>query len=79
MLFNEFLKAHRKLEEQQATIAEQQSANLEQQKQIDALKTALKEQAAEIQKVSAVLAAVSPSGCGLEATKSSPQIVLNNQ
>ena len=79
MLFNEFLKAHRKLEEQQATIAEQQSANLEQQKQIDALKTALKEQAAEIQKVSAVLAAASPSGGGLEVSKPLPQIVLNNQ
>jgi hypothetical protein len=39
MLLNEFLKAHRKMEEQQ--------------KQIDALTTQLKEQAAQIQKVSA--------------------------
>ena len=39
MLLNEFLKAHRKMEEQQ--------------KQIDALTVQLKEQAAQIQKVSA--------------------------
>jgi len=39
----------------------------------------VKEQAAQIQKVSAQLAAASPSGGGLEARKSLPQIVLNNQ
>jgi len=76
MLLNEFLKEHRKLTEQQGTIgelkvavAQQQSTNTEQQKAIKSLTAALKEQAAQIQKVSAEL----------EARKSSPQIVLNNQ
>ena len=75
MLLNEFLKEHRKVTEQQGTIgelkcvAQQQSTNTEQQKAIKSLTAALKEQAAQIQKVSAEL----------EARKSSPQIVLNNQ
>ena len=45
MLLNEFLKAHRKMEKQEAAIARQE-------KQIEALVTMVKEQAAEIQKVS---------------------------
>ena len=76
MLLNEFLKEHRKVTEQQGTIgelrvavAQQQSTNTEQEKAIKSLTAALKEQAAQIQKVSAEL----------EARKSSPQIVLNNQ
>jgi uncharacterized coiled-coil protein SlyX len=76
VLLNEFLKEHRKVTEQQGTIgelkvavAQQQSTNTEQQKAIKSLTAALKEQAAQIQKVSAEL----------EARKSSPQIVLNNQ
>ena len=40
LLLNEFLKAHRKLEDQQATIAEQQ-------KKIKALTAAFKEQAGQ--------------------------------
>jgi hypothetical protein len=55
MLLNEFLKAHQKLEEQRATIAKQQ-------KQIEAL-------TAGLQKVSAQLAAASPSLGGLELSK----------
>jgi Chaperone of endosialidase len=55
MLLNEFLKEHRR--------------NETQQKQIEALTAMVKEQAAQIQKVSAAL----------EARESSPQIVLNNQ
>ena len=54
MLLNEFLKEHRK--------------NEEQQKQINVLTAQLKEQAAQIQKVSAQL----------EASKPAPQVVLNN-
>ncbi len=53
MLLNEFLKAHRKMEEQD--------------KRIDELTAHLKEQAAQIQKVSAQL----------EASKSSPRVVNN--
>jgi Chaperone of endosialidase len=55
MLLNEFLKEHRK--------------NEEQQKQINVLTAQLNEQAAQIQKVSAQLAAASPSDGGLEASK----------
>jgi septal ring factor EnvC (AmiA/AmiB activator) len=64
MLLNEFLKEHTKVQEQEASIAElrsttaQQRADFEatraqQQKQIEALTASLREQAAQIQKVSA--------------------------
>jgi hypothetical protein len=53
MLLNEFLKEHRK--------------NEEQQKQINVLKAQLKEQAAQIQKVSAQL----------EVSRPAPQTVKN--
>ncbi len=79
MLLNEFFKEHRKVEEQahegqeqDATIAQlkfavaqQQSANAEQQKEIQALTAALKAQAAQIQKVSDQLAPA-------------PRVVANN-
>jgi hypothetical protein len=74
MLLNEFLKEHRKVEEQEATIAqlkkELQATAAHQQKQIEAL-------TAGLQKVSAQLAAASPSRGGLEATKPAPQVVSN--
>ena len=61
MLLNEFLKAHGKLQEQEATItrltstdAKQEATIAKQQKQIEAL-------TAGLQKVSAQLAAASPS------------------
>jgi hypothetical protein len=69
MLLNEFLKEHRKVEEQQATITQLQSKVLKQeanaanqQKQIEAL-------TAGLQKVSAQL----------EVSKAAPQTVLKNQ
>jgi hypothetical protein len=62
MLLNEFLKEHRKNEEQEKTIAELKSG-------MTALATTVKEQAAQIQKVSAQLAAASSSGGGLELSK----------
>ena len=55
MLLNEFLKAHRKIEEQEAAIARQQ-------KQIEVL-------TAGLQKVSAQV----------EATRSKPEIAMDNQ
>ena len=48
MLLNEFLKEHKKVEESQAIVAQQQ-------KGMDVLSAQLKEQAAQIQKVSAQL------------------------
>src|SRR5438128_787416 len=64
MLLNEFLKAHRKIEQQEATIAQQKKefdrTIAQQQKEITALTASLKEQASQIQRVSAELAASKP-------------------
>jgi len=62
MLLNEFLKEHRKVQELEANDVQQQNA-------IKALTAMLKEQAAQIQKVSAQL----------ELSKSAPQTVQNDQ
>ena len=78
MLLNEFLKAHRTIEQQKTTIAQLQSADAEQRQEINALAAAVKEQAAQIQKVSAQLAAASPSGGGLEVSNTAAKVVLNN-
>ena len=53
MLLNEFLKEHRKVEAQETTIAELKSTVAQQQKGMDVLTAQLKEQATQIQKVSA--------------------------
>ena len=59
MLLHEFLKAHRRMEEQEATIAELKSNDAQQQKDFQAtvaqLTARLDEQATEIQAVSARL------------------------
>src|ERR1700730_1472949 len=72
MLLNEFLKEHRKVEEQKATIAQLrqdfQFRLAEQQKQTEALTAGLKEQAAQIEKVSAKL----------ELSKGTPSMIANN-
>ena len=62
MLLNEFLKEHRKCEEQQKTIAELTDQGM------TVLAATVKEQAAQIQKVSAQL----------EASKPAPRVALNN-
>jgi hypothetical protein len=69
MLLNEFLKEHKKVEEQQASIAELKSTVAHQQKSMEILTAQLKEQAAQIQKVSAQI----------EVRKPASQTVLNNQ
>jgi hypothetical protein len=80
MLLNEFLKEHRTVQElksvvgkQEATIAQQQkdfqSIAAQQQEEIRALTASLKEQAAQIKKVSAQL----------EVSKTAPQLVADNQ
>jgi Chaperone of endosialidase len=69
MLLNEFLKAHRKMQEQEATINQLKSEAAKQDATIAALTESLKEQAAQIQKVSD----------RLEVSKPAPQMVLNNQ
>ena len=72
MLLNEFLKEHRKNEQQESKIEQQEAKIARQQKQIEELTAA-------VQKVSAQLAAASPSGDGLAVSKSAPQTALNNQ
>jgi uncharacterized coiled-coil protein SlyX len=80
MLLNEFLKAHRKIEEHdaktqehesiitelKAMVAKQQTMGCEQQKEIKALTASLKEQALQIQKVSDQLV----------TSKSAPQLFV---
>jgi len=73
MLLNEFLKEHKTVQEQGATITRQrkdfEAAIAQQQKQIEALIATVNEQAAQIQKVSAQLELIKPA----------QQTVLNNQ
>jgi DNA-directed RNA polymerase alpha subunit len=87
MLLNEFLKEHRKVEEQEAsitqlksTVAKQEATiaqqrkdfeanTAQQQKEIQAVTASLKEQAAQIQKVSAQF----------ETSEPAPQVVSSNQ
>ena len=65
MLLNEFLKEHRRVERQDAAIAalksELQMVRAEQRKNIQTLPARLEQQAAQIQKVSAHVAAANPS------------------
>jgi hypothetical protein len=75
MLLNEFLKEHRKVEEQahkgreqEATIAQLKSAIAQQHKDFQSLTAALKEQAAQIQKVSDQLETQAPA----------PRVVAND-
>jgi Chaperone of endosialidase len=80
MLLNEFLKEHRKMQQQEATIADLRSAmaqqrkdfettTAQQQKQFQILTASLKEQAAHLQKVSAQV----------EVSKRAPQTVVDNR
>jgi uncharacterized coiled-coil protein SlyX len=69
MLLNEFLKEHRKVQEQEAMITELKSTVALQQKGLQSVTTQLKEQASQIQKVSDQL----------ELRKLAPQTVVNNQ
>jgi Chaperone of endosialidase len=75
MLLNEFLKEHKKVEEQQATIAQlesnvakQEATTSELKKDVGALTAQLKEQGAQIQRVSA----------RIEVSKAVGQTALNN-
>src|SRR5262249_40771034 len=68
MLLNEFLKAHRRIEQQDtrieqldSKIATQEARMVQQEKGIEALTAELKDQAAQIQKVSARMGTSKPS------------------
>src|SRR4029077_20754893 len=72
MLLNEFLKEHRTVAALKTTVAKQEATNAQLQQQTKALNAGLKEQASQIQKVTAQLAAASPSHGGLEARNVAP-------
>ncbi len=69
MLLNEFLKEHRKVEEQQDAIAQLKAADAKQGEKISALTELVKAQGAQLQEASAQL----------EASKPAPRTVLNNR
>src|SRR5207253_2824593 len=68
MLLNEFLKEHRMVQELKSIVAKQEATAAQQQTEIKALTASLKEQAAQIQKVSAQIG----------VTKPAPQVLVNN-
>jgi hypothetical protein len=68
IVLNEFLKERRKNEEQEAVISQLKSTDAQQQKEIKALVATVKEQASQIQKMSAQL----------EVSKPALQTVVNN-
>jgi len=72
MLLNEFLKEHKAFVEEHRHVEEQGAMIAQQQKQIEAL-------TAGLQRVSAQLAAASPSEGELEVSKAAPQVAGNNQ
>ena len=71
MLLNEFLKEHRKVETLEAIVAQQrkefQAIAADEAKEVKALTVTVKEQASQLQKVSAQI----------EANRSAPQVVVN--
>jgi hypothetical protein len=69
MLLNEFLKEHRTVQGLKSIVAKQEATAAQQQKEIKALTASLKEQASQIQKVSAQL----------ELSKTALRTVVNNQ
>jgi len=69
MLLNEFLKEHRKVEQQETTISQLKSVVAQQQKGMELLAAQLKEQDSKLQRVSDQL----------ELSKPAPQTVLNDQ
>jgi hypothetical protein len=68
MLLNEFLKEHKKVEEQSCKMREQEATIAELKSGVKTLAATVKEQAAQIQKVSARISAGKPA----------PQVVSNN-
>jgi Chaperone of endosialidase len=72
MLLNEFLKEHRKIEEQGRRTEERGRTIAQQEAEIRAL-------ASQLQKVSDELAAASPSRGGLDSIKSAPRVVASSE
>ena len=84
MLLNEFLKEHRKVEEQRREVLEQRATITELKEEMATVVAELKEQASQIQKMSAKLATANPSfrtckfaARRIRATEVAPQLVNN--
>jgi len=81
MLLNEFLKEHCKVEDQERRLHQQETTLPQQQKEFASTIARQQKQiemlTAGLQKVSAQLAAASPSRGGLDASKPAPQVVKN--
>jgi hypothetical protein len=73
MLLNEFLKEHRKLEEQERKAQQQDSTVADLRSQVQALTAALREQASQLEKVNAELAMGR-----IRSSGPAPQILVNN-
>jgi uncharacterized coiled-coil protein SlyX len=77
-----FLKQHRTVQEQKATIAQLRSTVAQQQKDFQVtvaqLTKRLDEQASQIQKVSAQFAAANPSLGGREVNRQAPQMISSS-
>jgi uncharacterized coiled-coil protein SlyX len=71
MLLNEFNKEHKAFVAEQHTVQELEAKDAARQNEIQALTATVKEQASQIQKISAQLAVASPSDCGQRRTASS--------
>jgi uncharacterized coiled-coil protein SlyX len=69
MMLNEFLKEHQTVQELKSTVEKQEAIIAQQQKGMEVLTAQLKEQAAQIQKVSAQI----------EVSKPAPQVAVSNQ
>jgi uncharacterized coiled-coil protein SlyX len=86
MLLNEFLKAHRKMQEQEAsisqlrsTVAKQEAIIAQQQKGMEAVTARLDDQDSKIQKVSVQLETSKFATGRIRGGGSAPHVVLNNQ
>src|SRR4051812_31461847 len=79
MLLNEFLKEHRKVEDQERRLDQQETTLVQQQKEFASTIARQQKQidtlTAGLQKVSEQLATASPSRGGLEASKPAPHVV----
>jgi uncharacterized coiled-coil protein SlyX len=80
MLLNEFLKEHKRVEMQQATVTELKSTVAQQQEGMEIVMARLKDQAAQIQEVNAQLQSsksTRPAAGRIRRSKPAPQIVVN--
>jgi uncharacterized coiled-coil protein SlyX len=72
MLLNEFLKEHRKMEEQEATIAELKSTIAQQKKDFEA------RLAGQQKQIDALVSGLQKVSARVESTKPDPQVAVNN-